>query len=151
MPVVCAGSAKLTADPLAAASVTALDEARERLRAALRAGQVLRTARGNTFVLGACCGTATSATLFHLMTNRYARVIGVDRDKAESCSFIIACVVIVSIPIGSTSPSPPPDPGTANTAASHALRGAPPSGNGGGAVCSSATGCGVEVMPYSKT
>jgi hypothetical protein len=82
--VVCAGSAQLAANVLAAAPLTVLDEAREQLRAALRAGRVARTARRNTFVLDACCGTATSATLFHLMTNRYARVIGVDRDKAES-------------------------------------------------------------------
>ena len=83
MAVLCAGTSR-DGPEVEAAGLTEHDEARARLCAALRAGRAARTARRNTFVVDGCCGTATSATLFHLMTNRYARVIGVDRDKPES-------------------------------------------------------------------
>ena len=83
MTVLCAGTSR-DGPEVEAAGLTEHDKARARLRAALRAGREARTARRNTFVVDGCCGTATSATLFHLMTNRYARVIGVDRDKPES-------------------------------------------------------------------
>ena len=58
-------------------------DVRERLRLCLQAGRAARMARRNVFVVDGCCGTATSAALYHLMTNRYARVIGIDRDKRE--------------------------------------------------------------------
>ena len=35
-------------------------------------------------VLDLCCGTATSASLYYLMKNKNAIVIGIDRDKSES-------------------------------------------------------------------
>jgi hypothetical protein len=43
----------------------------------------VQRARRHVFAFDGCCGTATSQTLFHLATNRYARVIGCDRDKPE--------------------------------------------------------------------
>ena len=52
--------------------------------AAMEHVRAVRLARRNTFVLDACCGTATSSTGYHLLVNRYARVIGVDRDKSEA-------------------------------------------------------------------
>ena len=52
--------------------------------AAIEHVRAARLARRNTFVFDACCGTATSGAGYHLRVNRYARVVGVDRDKSEA-------------------------------------------------------------------
>ena len=77
------------------ATATAAEDAARALRRAawrqyrkVRAGHrgaAYDTGKGSKreFIIDLCCGTATSATLFHLLRSRNTFVLGVDRDCAE--------------------------------------------------------------------